>query len=198
MIQLATIALYRSLMGDDKPNVAPAYVASIEARIASVSAKVEKYLGRAIESTERTEYFPAKQGAGTKSVTLLAYPVTDLTSVSVWGSTLSLDSSFEIDMSEGVVSFLDPVYRDRELYQRAIAVTYTGGMASDTADFIEKYPDIATEVCMQVYFEISRQKNIADRSTATGAGIVTTHLTYGLQPGLVEVLEQHVRSKGVF
>ena len=197
MINLATVELYRSLMGDAKPNVAPEYVASIEARILSVSAKVEKYLGRAIESKERTEYFTAKSGAGTKSVALLAYPVSELASVSVWGSTLSQDSSFEIDTEEGIVSFLVPVYRARDLYQRAICVTYTGGMAEDTADFISKYPDIATEVCMQVYFEISRQKNIADKTTATGAGIVTTHLEYKLQPNLIEVLEQHIRPKGI-
>jgi hypothetical protein len=196
-MNLATITLYNTLLGDKTPNTDSSFLAAISARIASVSAKVLRVLNRKIQQDTYIEKFPAELGkCGTKSVQLSAYPVVSITSVKTYDSALVEGSDFVVDYESGIVSFMIPVLRLYDKWQDAIVIEYEGGMAEDTADFISKYPDIATEVCMQVMFEFARQKNLPNKSTASGAGIVTSHNPYGLQDGLMETLHPYILPLG--
>lgn len=167
----------------------PAEIAKIEMRIASVSANVEKYLERKVENIERTEKFTPDNGTGTKSVRLSAYPVEEIDTITVYETELT-EGEFSSDLESGLISFAIPVERLEPLFERSIAVTYTGGMADDTADFIEKYPDIEMEVLTQVNFEAKRVADIAMKSVSNGQ--TTSQLNpYGFLDSLITVLDRY-------
>ena len=167
----------------------PHEVAKIEMRIASISRSVEKYMNRFVKIEERTERFTPDNGTGTKSVMVSAYPITEIESVSVYGTELSTDE-YDVDEASGIISFKHSVIREQCQYERAISVTYTGGMADDTAAFCENYPDIEMEVLTQVNFEVKRIGDIAMKSVANGQ--TTSQLNpYGLIDSLIVVLDRY-------
>lgn len=190
-MNLADITLYNAIADDKSPNTDTNHVAAVNARIGSVSVKVERLLDRKVKEDSYTEKFSVERGAGTKSVRLRGYPVTSIDSVKVYDVAKVEGDDFSVDETTGVVSFFEPVTREFNNWQNAIVIEYTGGMATTTSAFKEAYPDIAIEVCVQAAFELARQKNLANKSTATGAGIVTSHNPYGLQPGLLEAIEPY-------
>lgn len=170
---------------------------AVALRIASVSAKVQQFLFRHIESTERTEVFTPDSGAGTKSIRLKGYPVSEIDTLTVYGDViLENDGDFSLDAETGLITFPTRILRESESYANAISVKYTGGMASDTADFAEKYPDIESLVCDQVYFELTRVQNIANKSIA-GAASSSQLNEYGLLPALTDALEPYVMHRAI-
>lgn len=166
-------------------------VAQINARISAISAKVQRYLSRKTEVAERTELFTPESGLGTLSIRLSAYPVTEIDTLTVYGDIYTAENSdFTLDSEMGVVSFSVPVSRDAVLYQNGISVKYTGGMADDTADFISKYPDIESLVLDQVFFELQRMQNIANKSIAGPSSSAQLN-EYGLMPALADCLDDY-------
>lgn len=194
-MNLADITLYNAIADDPKPNTDATHVAAINARIASVSVKVERILDRKVKSDSYTEKFTISKGSGTLSVRLRGYPVASVESLKVYDIEKQEGVDFRVDNDSGIIYFVEPVTRELIDWQNAIVVEYTGGMAEDTADFKQKCPDVALEVCNQVAFELSRQKNLANKSVSTGAGMTTTFNPYGLQPGLLETIQPYIFPK---
>jgi len=170
----------------------PSEVAKINMRIISISRNVETYLGRSILKMQRTEYFTPEKGSGTKSVRLRAYPVESIDLLTIFEDEMT-DDYFRVNNLSGQVSFSFPVERLELHYENAIVVKYTGGMAEDTDDFINQFPDIEMEVLMQVNFEVKRSADIAMKSVANGQ--TTSQLTpYGFLDSLIAVLDRHKKS----
>lgn len=163
--------------------------AFLSLRISSVSASVERYLQRSMENTERTQKFTPQNGSGTLSLRLNGAPVEAVDEVKVFDTVLTTDE-YEIDQDTGLIQLGTPVHRDSTPYLNKISVTYTGGMADDTADFISKYPDIEMVVIMQISFELKRAKTITDKRSANG--VTTTDMNpYGFLDETMTVLNRY-------
>jgi hypothetical protein len=126
--------------------------------ITSVSARVERYLDRHILSTSRTEKFNLTSFGCIFEVK--GYPVSAVTAVDNDGTSITLSDVIYDDNSVGRISINDNVLTAG--FGR-LSITYTGGMATDTSDFISNYPDIAHEIDMQVLFEIGKSKNLVEK-----------------------------------
>lgn len=170
--------------------------------IATVSSAVEKYLDRGISIAGRTEYFDTTNDQ--RVFALKAYPVTSVEGVwfdeeQEWGADTELDSS----------EYRSPVYDPRGLLTlsvpqkiyispgvdvayRSMKVTYTGGMASNTAAFISAFPDIAGAVDHQVAYLWHRRNELGLASVSGDAGSVSIGADSWL-PWVKVVLEQYRR-----
>lgn len=190
-MNLTTADRYMTLFPESKASASDSgYVGSLNMRINSVSRSVEKYLDRKLETAERSDYFTPSNGVGTKTVRVSAFPIVSIESVKLGG--VELDSSYyTVNKETGVISFVTQITRDTAIpYEDSLCVTYTGGMATNTASFIELFPDIEIEVLTQIRFEIMRVKDIAMKSVATGQ--TTAQLNpYGFLDALVAVLDRY-------
>jgi len=192
MMALTTVDRYYDMFPDTaSASGKPEKTRPIQMRIDSISAKVQKYLGRSIEIGDFIERFTPDKGSGTKRVQLSAFPVSVVTKVTVYGiEQESGDNGYVAHLFSGVVLFQSPIIQYACGFADTISIEYTGGMAEDTEDFIEKYPDIESLVLDQVYFEISRVGNIANKSI--GGNISSAQLNeYGLLPALVDGLSRY-------
>lgn len=195
-MNLASIELYATLKGDRTQPTDAVYVASVEARIKSVSANAERYMARKAQTGSYTEKFSPQLGSGTRFVQLSAYPVSSVSEVKVFDSAITSDD-YTLDAENGILYFNAPIMRNFIAWHNAISVSYIGGMAADTASFVDAFPDISTEVCIQTAFELARQKTISEKSTANGP-VSTTHNPYGMLDSLREVLDRHAIPKRIF
>ncbi len=171
----------------------------VDQLIAVVSARVEAFLDRHVESAARTEYLDVAWGQ--RIFILRAYPVTAVTGVwydpyQAWASTSAVDTD----------EYRSPIYGggpilsiDRRLnyswenvQDRALKVTYTGGMAADDIAFIAAYPDIAGAVDQQIVYEYQRRRDLGAQSIAGDAGNVT-HAAGAWLPSVLDVLNRHRR-----
>ncbi len=73
-----------------------------------------------------------------------------------------------------------------------LIVEYIGGMATDTAEFCEKYEDIAYEADKQVVFEFRRMKTITEKSVSAG-GATTSFETFDVRPSFLKALHSRRR-----
>lgn len=120
--------------------------------ITMASVMVENYLNRSITIGEYTEYFDVN--LSDRVFRLRAYPVTAV-------STVRYDTEQQWDSSTIITAdqYRSPVYDPNGLLTlvagravplgfaaRALKVVYTGGMATDTANFIATWPMISTVV----------------------------------------------------
>lgn len=190
--------------------------------IAGVSAKVVTYLGRTIEKTTHVEYFDVSKFTES-SISLSAIPVVrdaeiapgvpNPFAVKNRGVLIPTDK-VEINFKRGIVkvrkdgSTFDPfTWSGNANYAagatliedglEAIEVTYFGGMATDTADFIAKFPDIEYEVMLQVIFEYKRKKNLAMVSVGAGGNSSETYTEFTLRKELKRALRPHRRATGI-
>ena len=171
----------------------------IDQLIAIVSARAESYLDRYTESATRTEYLDVAWGQ--RIFILRAYPVTAVTGV--WYDPYQLwDSTSAVDTDE----YRSPIYGggpilsiDRRLnyswenvQDRALKVTYTGGMAADDIAFIAAYPDIAGAVDQQIVYEYQRRRDLGSQAIGGDAGTVTPALSAWI-PSVLEALSRYRR-----
>lgn len=189
-MNLTTKDRYFELFPEASSSTQAKDLAKINMRIAAVSANVERFLGRYTQESERTEKFTPDCGTGTKQIRLKAFPIASITSVSSYDTTLIEDEDYLLNDTDGVIHFAYPIVRQEPLYERKISVTYVGGMAEDTADFISKYPDIELEVLTQINFEIKRVNDIAMKSVSNGQSSSSLN-PYGFLDSLVTVLNRY-------
>ena len=192
-MDLTTIDRYLTLFPGASPTASDNGVPEqIGMRITAVSKTVEKYLKRGIEIKERTAKFTPLSGSGTRQIRLPAYPINELGSITVFGEELVVDDEYVVNNEDGVLSFNHRITRCQAPFSDSIVATWTGGMALDTASFIEEYPDIEVEVLMQVRFEMMRHKDIAMKSVSNGQSS-SSLVAYGLLESLRECLDRYAR-----
>jgi hypothetical protein len=191
-MELTTKDRYFSFFPDDtKGASSPAFSAQLGMRIASVSKAVERFLernGRLIEVKERvaTET-PTRNGL--KGFRVAGYPIASVASLTVYNESIA-EEDYTVDKSFGNVYLRNTVMQIQPLFENCIRLTYTGGMALDTEDFIANFPDIESAVLMQINFELQRYKTIANKTISNGASSSTMN-HYGLMEELVRILESY-------
>jgi len=167
--------------------------------ITGVSAKIESYLDRTIEIGSYIEFFNVLSSKSRYHVP--AYPVTDVSYI--YNLSEREDTTpYEIDLD--LVSWEDNSLgyisiNDSYIYSGfgSVKISYTGGMATDTADFISKYPDIAYQVDAQVLFEMQALNNLQDKIVAVEDQTITKN-PYGLLPGVTQALNKHKNKKMLY
>lgn len=155
--------------------------------IAAVSAQIERYLGRTIETDTYTEYFNVDAGSATFSVK--AYPVTSVTSVKNsidwdWAGTTAVSADYvEYDSHPGLIY----VYGQQLVAGHgALQIVYTGGMASNTQELsMGSYADIALAAEQQVIATWRARSSFG--MTNAGAGANTAMFGEG---GLIQSVRQ--------
>lgn len=132
----------------------------LSAVVVGVSGAAERYLGRLVLRQSRTEYHDVE--AGQTMFRLRAFPVTALTNA--W---FDIEQDFATALTAGT-DYFDPTLDESGLFEtryplsssrcpKALKVTYTGGMATDTDSFIAAYPDISHAVAVQCAHEWQRR-----------------------------------------
>lgn len=161
--------------------------------IADVSSRFERYIGRALETTTRTERFDAHPT--TSRLFLEAYPISSVARVEYdperafggAGDVLVANEDFVADDAHGIL-FLEGV-RLYE-YRQAIEVEYDGGLAADTAALIAgPFSDLAHAGDLQVAYLARRRQDLGGSSTAAGAGSRTYVGAYELLPEVKQILD---------
>lgn len=160
--------------------------------IASVSGRVEAAIARHVEQTSRTETMRLEPGG--RLVLLAGYPVTTLGDVlfsddgTFAEDALTEGEDFRIDLATGAVRLLGSNPDDHA----ELRVTYTGGMAADTAAFMAAYPGLSGAVGIQVVHEFQRRLSPGGSQTFEGGGIMATG-ALGNLPLLDEQIDIHRR-----
>lgn len=161
--------------------------------LASVSAKVEKYLDRTALVAAYTETFSIEPG--TSFIRLKAYPVTSVTYVSndvtrVHDSTGYLDSDdYYVDLTRGTIE----IDYGLDGGPGALKVSYTGGMAATDEAFAAAYPDIANAVEIQTIHEFRARDSLAPTSFAALGISSSVSSQIALLDEVTRVLDEHRR-----
>lgn len=171
-IPITTKANVKALLGYDGTDKD----ANIDAMIAAVSDFAETEMGRLIESKSRTIEKPVE--AYVSLFRLDGWPVAGVTLVQ-WAP----DDMFDADEIETVAAsdyiLRKPIGKIRwkpasAPYARGgfVRITYTGGMATDQADFQAKYPDIELAAREEVVNRLNRAANPDGSSKLLDSGMV--------------------------
>lgn len=163
--------------------------------ITGVSARIERYLNRHAEASERVEYYDLDYGQ--RRIFLRGYPVTDLDSIyndpvdQTFGSgTLIESTDYVSDTTTGVVAF----HLARPLAgPRALKVTYTGGLGANAAAAITAYPEIALAADWQCVHEFHNRNAPGASSVSIGGASVALVGGLDLLPVVKQALDGHRR-----
>jgi len=141
--------------------------------VTAISAQVEAYLDRYVESTSRTAYLDVEEGQ--RVFGLRGYPVTSVSSLRhdidwTFASTDELATTdYTVLGDDGLLQI--PAY-DLAAGPRALKITYTGGMAASAAAFYAAYPDAELAVWYQAGYAFERRKFLIDGSAAVAGSSV--------------------------
>lgn len=172
--------------------------------ISAVSNIVEKYLDRTILKGTYTETFDVPQYTDF-TAWVKAYPVNldeeiqpaDPDADPIANPLQIEDNGVVMDLTDIDINPRFGWFQSRvpiDWGMSKFKITYYGGMADSTADFISLYPDIEYEVIKQVVFEYKRKKMMTQLSTGAGGNSSETYAPFVLQPSLQKVLRRHRRA----
>lgn len=162
--------------------------ALLGAYVSQLSAAAVQILGRETQTAERTQVFRLARAQAI--VSLPAYPVSAVTTVEIaslqnedW---CSVDHWFDAD--SGTLELI----REITLNDVRCRVTWTGGMAADTASFVAAFPDIAGAVADQVAFAFQRRDQLGLAAKGAGGASVQIAVQDWI-PSARAILEHHRR-----
>lgn len=165
--------------------------------VTAVSARIERYLGRHVESTSRTEYYDVE--AGQHVFYLRGYPISSVTSVKN-DEDWDFDNIDEIASSEFTTvgsDFTGRLVVDEAVTpiagKQALQVVYTGGMAADAASFIAAFPDVALAADQQILHEYQRRKQLGIVSSSIGQHTASVEFGVDLLPIVKRALNPYRR-----
>lgn len=172
-MQLTTLARLKAHLGGIATSGQDAILTST---IDDVSVRVERYLRRQILRQTNVETVPLRRWATT--ISLDAYPVTSITSIkyaahpSDFSSVNVLDARLYVleDAVAGLVRFLISTSVATHRLPGYVQMTYVGGMATDTADFMLTWPDLARAVDLQCAYEYQRRNTPGGNVTSDAGG----------------------------
>lgn len=192
-MDLTTVARVQSLLESGGASVSQ-HTGLLGDIVTATSARVEEYLGRDAQVASRTEFFDSEPSLF--RIVLSAYPVTSV--AGIWydpvraydSSSQIAASEYAVDTDRGFVSF------DRMTFvvaPRGIKITYTAGMASNTAGFVTAYPAIAHAVDLQAASLIQRRLSLGATSTSAGGGSKSYVGGYDMLPEVKAILDLYRR-----
>lgn len=194
ILQVTTVDRVKQFMSDEVEQTVE-NDPLIDTLITSVSQSFEKEMNRVIRVATYTDY--PNVSAGQKFVYLKAYPVTSISEVSYDPTNRTFDVDDELDSSLYDVLDTDGILlMDRvQLVAgvKILKVTYLGGMASSTSDFIGKYPDISLAADITVAFWMRRKRKIEASSASSGGGGSVGLLDLKIPDAAKEILKRYVR-----
>lgn len=164
----------------------------LQAIALGVSARVESYLGRAIESTERTAYIDVDKGQ--KLFPLKAFPVSAVTGV--WND---FDRSWSTEIDSDLYTFLGDwgeLIIDQYILvagAKRLKVTYTGGLAATQSALQTSYPDIEMAARIQGAFVYEKRQKLGLGAEAVAGSSVRFQVKYKLLPDVMDTLDQYRR-----
>jgi len=191
-VDLTTSIRVKRLVDIDKPD----WDELILDMISAVSAEVEGVIDRKTLIGAYTEHFDVPLNGSDQVFSLEAYPVTAVTTVHYdpdreFAAADLLDADEYALMKNGRTGRL-LVFSELGAWPSALKVVYTGGMSTDTNDFVKDFPQIAYAVDLQVQFLFQRRRDLGVASISGNAGTVT-HERIALMPIVREILEPHRR-----
>lgn len=153
----------------------------------------DAYMGRHLFRTTRTETYQLDRGS--RMVSLRGAPVIQgrgaitlkFSTTRSFDDADALDSAlWELDPDAGyVLLFFDHSYDDSW-----IEITYDGGMALDTASFVDAYPDIAGVGDLEVINRLNRSET-PQGSGQGQSGVVVQERDWNLLDGTRRVLDRY-------
>ena len=171
--------------------------------IAEVSAGMEQSMQRLVEAKSRTEVVPLSWPS--LLLMLPAYPVTSVSSVKCSPTqefsgvtAMTAASDYVLDDAAGVLRLLaQPTYLRREgvgrpLHPTFFQVTFTGGMAADTAAMIAAYPELSAACDAQIRYLWQRRDSLGSNSN-TSQGSTSFKDSYDWLPSVARTLAYYRR-----
>ena len=172
--------------------------------IPQVSQAIERYLGREglIQSTARIEYHDAEYGQ--MNLWLRAFPVTSIAEIAndydrAFAATSVVDAgNYVLYPNTGRVNFYKVALIGGP---QVVRVTYTGGIAANTAALVTAAPDLALACEMQVAFLFQRKNILGSTGSSSQGGSISLDKPggdggagAGLIPEVVGILEPFTRA----
>lgn len=155
-MDLTTVARVKTLLTGFTTGGEDAFIGLI---VSEVSAAFERSLRRKIQTAARTETVELRRSK--RMVSLQAAPISAVASIKYasnpadFSTTTALaTSNYYVDLTGGFVRFL----REMSLDPGFLEITYTAGMAADTAAFIAAFPDLAQAADWQSAEEYTRRR----------------------------------------
>lgn len=129
-------------------------------------------------------------------IQLKTFPITSVTDIrfdvdSVFGDDTIIDAENYRLLRSGQSGQIGFYVNLVESYQ-SLQVTYSGGMATDTQDFIDKYPDIADAIDEQIGFRHRNRDKLGMRSKTVSGTTVDSFKPQTWLEEVTEVLDQYV------
>lgn len=168
--------------------------------IAEVGDLAEVVMGNRLESAARVEVHDLL--ARSAWLDLRAYPLGAVTEVKVaadgdFASATAMDAaSYRVDATNQRLLWVTaPTLRsNRRDYLQAVQVSYTGGLAADTASLKAAYPAIANGAARQVAYMWHRRNAPAEGARAGAGRSASTYTNeLGLLDGFYATLRQYAR-----
>ena len=174
------------------------YDEQLKRLVESISASVESELYRTTQQASRVEFINTETRL--RRYTLRAWPVQSVASITydtegVHGPSaevLSDPDDYQL-VEGGLFGEIHLAFRPIE-YPNTLRVTYTGGMAANTKDFMAAFPDLSQAVVEQVVFQHQSRNRLGLESASTGGSSVTVDATTGFLPSLMRTVQRHRRS----
>jgi hypothetical protein len=190
--------------------------AIISTLITSVSAAFERETYRHFLTTDRVEVYPLRPPArvislkgspatvtDSRGVSTTAFTVKVSTSQSFSGAvSLTRNTNYVVEQDRGVLRILDNLETftggalGRSICPAYVQVSYTGGLAADTATLISTYPELAGACDEQVVYEFTRRSKLGASDYSIGESIATHSDDVNLLAGVRRVLARFKRRGG--
>lgn len=172
---LAAVKLYKGITGAELD-------ALITAMIPRVSAAVETYLSRKIESASHIEI---RDGNGGRSMMLVQYPVTAVSALIIDGKVISQSSAYgESGWRQANRSIMLTGYR------------FTRGAANVQINYIAGYTTVPADIeqaCIETLLLALERRSHIDVSSKSLAGETISYITADLPPSARKLLDPHRR-----
>jgi len=173
VIDLTTVARVKLGLAIDATDVT--HDVWLGTTITAVSGRIERFIDRAIEIVSRTQEFDV-HNITQETIWLRTYPnivITDIRNDADWEFTAAsvIDATdYRVDEDNGQIHFRDI---DLEIGPKAVQITYTAGLAVDTAQVIADYPDLALAADTQVAATFRRRSSPQGQSSSAGGDSIT-------------------------
>lgn len=182
-MDLTTLARVRALRGISSTDTASDALLTV--LITTVSARAGAYMGRHVQELQRTETMELPKGG--KILILRGYPVTTVTSLSLDETVLESGLDYRLALETGILRIL----RWTPGAPGVVEIDYQAGMASDTADFVTRWPAITGAVDMQVVYEFGRRMSPGGMVETRDGGATFATEEVNWLSGVREVLDMY-------